>query len=395
MNFINQLRDDTPGCHHQIHFNNAGASLPPRSVLQAQLRYTLEEAITGGYELEAEYQPELEQVYHTIARLIGAESREIAMTENATQSWHLAFHSIPFKPGDTILTTDLEYASNYISYLQKKREFNVQIKVIPSGVDGGMDIQKLEEAIDDSTRLISLSHIPTNSGTVNPAEEIGKVARKYKILYLLDACQSIGQYPVDVSVIGCDMLTATGRKYLRAPRGSGFLYVCADVLPQLNPPFLDLHGAEWTSKNSYELRSDARRFENWESNYSIRMGLGKAAQYAINIGLDTIWSRIQQLADKLRQKIKTIDGCTVHDQGTNLCGIVTFNHASLRATEIKSLLAQANMNVSVTTESSARLDMEQKNLFEAVRASVHYYNTANEIDVFISELRNICSRKAQ
>jgi len=386
---VETLREETPGCHNRIHFNNAGSSLPPEPVIQTQLRYLLEESLVGGYELANECHNELEEVYQSLARLIHAKPEEIAVMENATDAWHKVFHALPLQEGDQIITTHIEYASNYLSYLQKQKSVGIEIVVIPPDGDGNMDLNKLEDAITGKTALISISHIPTNSGSVNPAEKVGYIANRHDIPYLLDACQSVGQYPIDVDAIGCDMLSATGRKYLRAPRGSGFLYVRENMLDRLDPPFIDLYSATWTSKDSYILRDNTRRFENWESNMGVRLALGRAAEYAGNIGISLIWERVQELARELRSQLRSIHGIKLQDRGTVKSGIVTFTHDRIPADNIQSLLQKQSINISVTTLESTRIDMEQKQLKSAARASVHYYNTQDEISEFVKTLETI------
>lgn len=384
---ISQIRRQTPGTDHVIHFNNAGASLMSQGVLNAVTEYLQEEAMLGGYETARKYKPQLEAVYSSIAQLINAEPSEIAILENATAAWNMAFFSIDFNAGDRILTSASEYASNYINYLKMQEDVDVSVEVIPTDTYGQASVNALTRMMDEQVRLISITHIPTNSGLVNPAEKIGSIARHYNCLYLLDACQSIGQYPVDVESIGCDLLSATGRKYLRGPRGTGFLYAKKTIVKDLHPPFLDLHSAEWTDKNSYHIRNDARRFENWEASYAGILGLNTAVRYALDIGMDNIWKRIRQLANTLREKLSSVPGVTVHDIGNLQCGIVSFAVENYAAEQVQQTLQEDHISVSVTTKSSTRIDMEQRSLEELVRASVHYYNTDEEIDKLADALR--------
>jgi selenocysteine lyase/cysteine desulfurase len=386
---ILRARQDTPGCEHVLHFNNAGAALMPKQVLASVTEHLQLEAEIGGYEAAEAAYDKVEQVYDAVGRLIDCQRDEVAIIENATRAWDMAFYSLSFKSGDRILTSMAEYASNYIPFLQVARRTGTVVETIPNDDHGQVSVEALQRMIDRRVKLIAITHVPTNGGLVNPATEIGKIARQAKILYLLDACQSVGQLPVDVRAIGCDMLSATGRKYLRGPRGTGFLYVRRDLIGQLEPPFLDLHAAKWVRKDSYEIRADARRFENWETNYAGKIGLGVAIDYALAWGLDSIWMRVGSLAKMLRTRLQHIPQVHVHDLGAQKCGLVTFTVDGGSPEGIRHKLAEQNVNVSVSTVYSTRLDMDQRGLESVVRASIHYYNTEEQIKRFCEFLSHM------
>ena len=386
---LQRARHETPGCTNVLHFNNAGASLMPQPVLDATIGYLQLEAQIGGYEAAERMHDTIEHTYDAAAALINCSRDEIAIIENATRAWDMAFYSIPFKPGDRILTAMAEYASNYIAFLQIAQKIGVIVEAIPNDAYGQVSLDALRQAIDERVKLIAITHVPTNGGLVNPVAAIGKIAREAGILYLVDACQSVGQLPIDVNQIGCDMLSATSRKYLRGPRGTGFLYVRRSILEQLEPPFLDLHAAEWVAPNRYELRPDALRFENWETNYAAKIGLGVAIDYALQWGLDTTWRRIKTLAYQLRTHLSPLPGVIVRDRGATQCGIVTFTIEGIDPEEIKRKLAEQKINVSVTTRSSTLLDMEARKIESMVRASVHYYNSEDEVERFCGEVEKM------
>ncbi len=386
---VEKLRNDTPGCGEVLHFNNAGSSLMPEPVLRATVGHLELEARIGGYEAAAREQEALERVYGATARMLGCAADEVAVIENATRAWDMAFYSILFEAGDRILSAQAEYASNYIAYLQVARKTGAVVEPVPSDEHGQISIPALRDMIDERVKLIAITHVPTNGGLVNPAKEVGEVAREADCLYLLDACQSAGQMPLDVGEIGCDMLSATGRKYLRGPRGTGFLYVRREVLEHLEPPFLDLHAAEWTASDRFEIRPDARRFENWETNFAGKVGLGVAVDYALDIGLEAIRDRVYALAESLRISLTDIPGVAVRDIGKERCGIVTFTAEGRSAGEIKDALAARAINVSVAPPASTLLDSEARNLGEMVRASVHYFNTDQEIERFCATLDEV------
>lgn len=386
---VDQARLETPGCKNVIHFNNAGASLMPQPVLNAVTGYLHSESEIGGYEIAARSEDKIQSVYNSIASLINANHEEIAIIENATRAWDMAFYSIPFEKGDRILTAQSEYGSNYLAFLQAVKRYGVKIEVIPNDNHGQLSVEGLQQRIDHRVKLISVTHIPTNSGLINPAAEIGKIANENDILYQLDACQSVGQMPIDVAKIGCDILSATGRKYLRGPRGTGFLYVKKKIIEELEPPFIDLQAAEWVSKNEYTIRSDAKRFENWESYVAGKFGLGEAIDYAMNWGLDKTWARVQKLGDLLREELSKTNFVNVQDIGNEKCGIVTFSVKGKDHKILKEKLIENSVNVSLSTKSSTLIDMEERNLDSVIRASVHYYNTEEEIQKFLSLLKSI------
>ncbi|MEQ9105442.1 MAG: aminotransferase class V-fold PLP-dependent enzyme [Rhodothermales bacterium] len=382
-----RLRAETPGCEKVLHFNNAGAGLMPRQVLDAVKTHLDLEASTGGYEAFAAVQPAYLDTYHAIAELIRAHPGEIALAENATRAWDMVFYGIRWKPGDRVLTAQASYASNYLAMMQVRDRFGIDIDVAPNDADGQVDVHALEGLISARTRLICLTHVPTNSGLVNPAEDVGEVARKHGLPYLLDACQSAGQVDLDVNHIGCDFLSATGRKYLRGPRGTGFLFVRSDAMDLLDPPFLDLHAARWSALNAYELMPDARRFESWEGYVAGKIGLGVAVRYALEIGMPTLEARIRDLAAGLRQQLAGLPGITVHDEGVRQCGIVTFSHARTPSSDIRTHLAALKMNVNLSDPDWARLDAERRGLPIMIRASIHAYNTLDEVDRFTDAVR--------
>lgn len=386
---VARARAETPACADIIHFNNAGASLMPLPVVDAIKAHIDLEARIGGYEAANLVEAASEHTYDAVARLLGCGRDEVAIVENATRAWDMAFYAVPLKAGDRILTARAEYVSNYLAFLQVARRTGAVVEVVPSDASGQLDVEALRGMIDERVKLIAVTHIPTNGGLINPVEAIGKIARAAGVLYLVDACQSAGQMPLDVDRIGCDLLSATGRKFLRGPRATGFLYVRGSVLETLEPPFVDLHAATWTAAGEYTWRGDARRFENWETNCATRIALGVAVDYALGWGLEAVRDRTFGLAAALRQRLGRIPGVQVRDLGLARCGIVTFTVEGKDPLRIKADLLARKINVTTSHREFARLDMEARGLESMVRASVHYYNTDDEVERFAAAVESL------
>ncbi len=384
---LTRARAETPGTRHVAHFNNAGAALPPQPVIDAVAGHLALEARIGGYEAAARNAAAVERTYDAVAALLNCGRDEVALVESATVAWDAAFAALAFGPGDRILTARAEYAANLIPFLQTVRRSGAAVEVIPNDEHGRTSPEALEAMIDGRVRLIAVTHIPTNGGLVNPAAAIGRVARRHGIPYLLDACQTVGQMPLDVEEIGCDFLSATGRKFLRGPRGTGFLYVRRRWLEAgIEPHLLDLHGARLVAADRYEMRPDARRFELWESNVAARIGLGVAVDYALSWGLAAIRERAFALADGLRARLAGLPGAVLHDLGVERCAIVTFTLDGVAPQRIKAALGAQGINLSVSTAPSTRLDMDARGLTEVVRASPHYYNSEDEVERLVAAL---------
>jgi selenocysteine lyase/cysteine desulfurase len=377
---VEALRAQTPGCAHRIHLNNAGAALLAQPTLDAMTEQLRREAQIGGYEAENEGQDAIAAVYAALAELIGGTSEEIALFDNATHAWNAAFYSVPLRPGDQILTGHAEYGSNVLAYWQAARRAGAEVVVVPDDEHGQLDLAALERLAGERTRLIGVSHVPTSGGLVQPVAEVGRIARDRGALFLLDATQSAGQFPVDVDAIGCDMLTSTGRKFLRGPRGTGFLWVRTSVLDRLDPFVAEIEAATWDGHQGFTWARGARRFESWEHSYVNVLGLGAAVRQALGLGLDAIGRRSAALGARLRDQLAEVPGVTVHDLGLVRCAIVTARIDGVATEEAAAALRRAGVNVSVTVPEDNPLDMPERGVHPLIRLSPHYYNTEDEVD---------------
>ena len=381
---IERIRHCTPGVAHGAYLHNAGSALMTQAVVTAMTDHIDLEARIGGYAAADREALRLDGVYQSVAKLLNARPAEIAITENATVAWQMAFYSLTFRQGDRILTAHAEYAANYVAFLQVVRRHGVVIDVVPNDATGALDVDALEQMIDERVKLIAITWVPTNGGLTNPAAAVGKIARAHGITYLLDACQAIGQMAADIEALGCDMLSATGRKFLRGPRATGFLYIKRELMLQLEPPMIDHFAAPWVARNRYQLRDDARRYETWENNYATRLGLGVAIDYALELGLDEIEARCRTLATRLREGLAAIPGLTIRDLGRNPSAIVSFTLEGIPAESIVKTAMARGITIGLSPSSSTRLDAGARSLPAVARASPHYYNTEMEIDRLVA-----------
>ncbi len=383
---LDKIRRETPGIEHSTHLLACGSALMPQCVVDAIVEHTLLEARIGGYEAHAQQADALGGVYGSVSRHIGAGAHEVALMENATVAWCHAFYALPLRPGARILTCEAEYAANYVAFLQRAKRDDLKIEVIPSDASGALDLAALEQTMDEDVGLVAITWVPTNGGLVNPAAEVGKIARAHGVPYLLDACQAAGQMRINVDELGCDFLSATGRKYLRGPRGTGFLYVKETWLDSLEPAMIDHFGAPWIAHDQYALRDDARRFETWENAYALRAGLGAAFDYADAIGIDLIETRVRHLANHARSLLSGMDQVEIHDLGDAPCGIVSFAVSGHQPKAIVDGMTQAGFAIGASDPESTRLDSERRGLPIILRLAPHYYNTEDEIDRAVAHL---------
>jgi selenocysteine lyase/cysteine desulfurase len=391
---LERVRSETPACADRIHLNNAGAALMPAPVYEAIVTHLGRERELGGYEAADEAQADVDRVYSDVARVVGAHARNIAIVENASVAFTQAIASFDLQPGDRVVTSRVDYVSQQLTLLALNKRFGIEIDIASDLPEGGVDPQSIADlARHPKCRFVAVCWMPTNSGLVQDVRAVGEVCAQHRIPFLLDACQAIGQMPVDVTELRCDFLTATARKFLRGPRGIGFLFVSDGALDQgLYPVTLDSQGAQWTGPASFDLVPSARRYENWEFAYALVLGLGAAARYAIAQDIGACGARASSLAARLRDSLAGIPGCRVLDRGRTKSAIATAAFAGWDSQDVVTRLRESKVNTSATFRRWAWFDMTDKGVEHAVRISPHYYNTEEEIDQFIEIVRGIVHR---
>lgn len=381
---ISQWRQDTPGCASRVHLNNAGAALSPRPVIDIVLGHLRREQEIGGYEASDEAAERVQGVYGHLGRLLGCPGKNIAVVENATVAVSQALSAFDFEPGDVLVTTRSDYPSNQIMYLALARRRGVEVRLAEDLPEGGVDPESLRRlAAHPRCRLVSVTWVPTNSGLVQDVEAVGEVCESLGVPYLVDACQVAGQIPIDVGRLRCDYLGVTARKFLRGPRGIGFLYVSDRALERGDYPLgVDMRGAERVGEDDFKLAGGARRFENWEFPYALLLGMGEAARYALEVGIEEGGGRASGLAAYARERLGALPGIRIADRGRRLCAIATAEVVGRDSAPVVLRLREAGINTSASTaEDGARVPV--------VRISPHYYNTQEEVDVLVDAIEGL------
>jgi len=369
----------------------------PAPVSNAMVAHLALESEIGGYEAADARQEEIDRGYADIASLINAAPRNVAVVANATAGFIQAMSSFDFAPGDAIVTTRCDYTSNQIQYLALQKRLGVRVHHAADLPEGGVDPDSVRDLLRrERCRLVAVSWVPTNSGLVQDVEAVGEVCAELGVPYIVDACQAVGQIVVDVQRLRCDYLSATARKFLRGPRGIGFLYASDNALTRGDHPlFVDMRGARWTSAGSYEVAPTARRYEDWEFPYAQVLGQSAAVRYALDVGIETAHDRAWELAATLRSSLEAIPGVRVLDRGRERCAIVTAAIAGWHAADIARELTARRINTATSLREYGILDFDQKRVESAVRISPHYYNLEAEIEEVVGAVKELAGRRLE
>jgi selenocysteine lyase/cysteine desulfurase/glycine/D-amino acid oxidase-like deaminating enzyme len=385
-------RASTPGTAFAHHLNSAGSALPSTGVLGTVIEHLRLEARIGGYEAATAERDRIDAVYAQAAALLGAEAGDIAQVESATVAWQRAVDALRLGPGDRVLAARSSYVSSALHLLELARSRGVEVEILPADETGATDLEALAEALRRPAALVTASHVPTSSGLVEPVAAIGALARAAGVTYLLDATQSVGQMAVDVAEIGCDVLFTTGRKFLRAPRGTGLLYVAPALRETLRPLTPDVRGAVWAAERDYDLRPTAVRFETWEASHALRLGLGVALAECRALGVGAVRAHLDELGPLLRERLAEVPGVRVVDPPAAGGGIVTFVRDGEDPGDTQRALQRHGLHVVSVPASHGQWDLGHRGLPAVVRASLHVYNGPDDVDALIAALHATAPR---
>ncbi len=386
---VSRWRSDTPGCLRRHHLNNAGAALPPRVVTEAVQAHLALEAEIGGYEAAAAARAPIDAAYRSLAALIRTKPRNIAVASSATAAYAQALASFDFARGDVILTTAADYLSNRLMFEALAARAGVRVIEAADLPAGGVDPASVRALIaSERPRLVALTWIPTFSGMVQRAADVGAECAAAGVPYLIDGCQAVGQIDVDVNDLRCDFMAATARKFLRGPRGIGFLYVSDAALARgAHPLLVDMRGANWPAPGNYDLYDGARRFEQWEQPLALVLGMAAAARYATDAGVARTAARAHALAADARARLGAIPGIRALDRGEQLSAIATFECAGIDAATLVRALRERGVNVSAQGRDENMVALQRVGAESLLRVSPHYYTDASDLDAAEAALR--------
>ncbi|GGO53960.1 aminotransferase class V [Streptomyces daqingensis] len=375
-----------------IHLNTAGAGRVPEDVRRTMADVLDREAATGCYETEGHLDGIVnDEMYRRLARVLGAPVGDVAVFDSATRAWCSVIPRLGLGPGDRVWVTPYEYAGNLILLFNLRDRTGCRIEVVPTLPGGDLDLEWMAAHIADDVALVSVTHIPSGCGIVNPVEEIGRLLAPYRCFYAVDACQSVGQIPVDVRRIGCQLLTGAGRKFLRGPRGTAFAYVAPELRAALATDFHDLHVARIDSATGYRVHDgSARSLELAERSTAAMAGFNTALTlFEEGTPFDN-----KEVFEALRATLEGVPDVDLIAPGTQQSGILSFRHPAVPAGTIVARLAEQHVNAWKIVGHHTPLYMTERGVDTAVRVSTHYYNTVGEIDRFGGALREILREHA-
>jgi len=376
-----------------VYLDSAASAQKPRQVIEA-----MDEVMAQGYAnvhrgahyLSQTLTDRYEAVRESVARFINAGSdQEIVFTRNATEAINLAAHSFGRRlaAGDEIVLSEMEHHANIVPWQLLRERSGVVLKVVPITDDGALRMEAYEALLGPKTKLIAIAHVSNVLGTVNPVNEIVRLAHARDIPVLLDGSQAVVHSKVDVRDIGADFYAFTGHK-LYGPTAIGVLYGKMDLLKTL-PPFLG--GGDMIRSVSFEKTTFAtppQRFEAGTPPIVEAIGLAAAIDYVESLGMEAIAAHEQSLLSYANQKLAAIDGLTLQGTAPGKCGIVSFTMTQAHPHDIGTVVDRAGVALRAGHHCAQPL-MQRLGLTATARASFGLYNTREEIDALADALGTV------
>jgi selenocysteine lyase/cysteine desulfurase len=378
-------RQRTIGSTLRHHFNAAGAALQTRETVDAVVQHLRLEETEGGYEAAKRNVALSELAYTNAALLLGARPEEIALFDSATTGMRQVLDALRLRAGQKVVVSRSTYVSQALQLLTMQHESAIDLVVLPNAADGALDLDALaRELADTADAVVCIAHIPTSSGVIEPVQAVGRLTSERGALFVLDATQSVGQVEVDVTLIGCDVLVTTGRKFLRGPRGTGIAFISSALLARLIPLAPDVRASSWTAEGEWVVEKTARMLESWEHSVAARVGLGVALGQALERGMAATSTYLGELAAQLRARLARIPGVEVTDPSAALSAIVTFRVTGIADSVVCDYLKERNIHTISIPASHAQWDLGARGMASVVRASVHVYNDAADVDALVA-----------
>ena len=372
-----------------INFNNAGSS-KPFNVVNKEIKSFLEiEKNYGGYYAVFKYKKKINTFYNNLSKLINCKKKEISFLTSTTLAWNLFFNSLKIDQNQNILIFENEYGSNLIYYKNKRHN----IKIVNIKKNGKVCFEDLKKKINKNTKVVSLCHVASQCGNRIEVEKIFNYIKQLfpQIICVLDACQSIGQIEVDVKKINCDVLVGSGRKYLRGPRGTGFIYINDKIREKINPMILDMKNAEIIGDKIKINKSNI--FENFEFSPSLQLGFSKAIERVNNYGIKKIEQNIICKSKYFRNKLENFHQITFFENIDTLTGINTLKIKGIDSLQIYTYLLSKKILCSVTKSSSSLLYFQKLKVKDLLRISFHQYNSYDDIKYLVKCLIDLIKKK--
>ena len=399
---VNKIREDFPLLKRRredngkpfIYLDNAATSLKPIQVIEAVTNYYEKHCANihrGVHTLSQEASQLYEEAHDKVARFIGAKSREeIVFVKNTTEAINYVAYGLDWKPGDEVITTVMEHHSNIVPWQLIRDRFGVKIKFLDLKDKWYLDLEQLEGLITEKTKLITVVHVSNVIGTINPVEEICKIAHEHEVPVLIDGAQSVPHLPVDVKKIKCDLLVFSAHKML-GPTGVGALYIKEGLGEEMCPTFgggdmirrVTLEKSEWNVM--------PWKFEAGTPNIAGGIGFGAAVEYLEKLGMEWVRSHEKELTKYLLERLYEIPKVTVYgpEDVEKRGGVVAFTVEGLDSHELAMYLDELE-NIAIRSGVHCAEPLHIKlGIPSSARASVYVYNAKEEVDIFCSTLEKI------